>query len=103
MRVAGVPAVTHWADPYGSDVKEVMVMSIDISRGTLWVWWYARSRAGARRPRRQPRAVRAPLFRHRLRLLLRTSLRCRATDRLFWVVLARVWVDWRAALVIVKP
>jgi hypothetical protein len=35
MRVAGVPPVTHWADPYGSDVKEVMVMSIDISRGTF--------------------------------------------------------------------
>ena len=45
-------------------------------------------------------------LRHQIGVLQRSSRtrpRLRATDRLFWVVLARVWVDWRAALVIVKP
>src|SRR5258708_18341851 len=32
-----------------------------------------------------------------------TQPRLRATDRLFWVWLARVWVGWRQALVIVTP
>ena len=27
----------------------------------------------------------------------------RATDRLFWVGLARVWTDWKQSLVIVTP
>jgi hypothetical protein len=33
----------------------------------------------------------------------RTRLRLRPIDRLFWVLLSRVWPGWRDALVIVKP
>lgn len=29
--------------------------------------------------------------------------RLRKTDRLFWVCLAKIWKDWRRALIIVKP
>src|SRR2546426_11878674 len=32
-----------------------------------------------------------------------TRPRLRTTDRLFWVVLARVWTGWRRPLVIVTP
>ncbi len=39
----------------------------------------------------------AILKRERRRFSLRTS------DRLFWVILARLWPGWREALVIVKP
>jgi hypothetical protein len=31
------------------------------------------------------------------------SVRLRATDRLLWVWLSRLWTDWRSALMIVKP
>src|SRR5262245_34355098 len=27
----------------------------------------------------------------------------RATDRIFWVVLSRLWKDWRSALQVVRP
>jgi putative transposase len=33
----------------------------------------------------------------------RTRPRLTQADRLFWAALSRVWVDWRAALVIVRP
>src|SRR5437773_244503 len=43
---------------------------------------------------------------HQLQVLHRARsprLRLRAADRLLWVWLARVWNNWRTALVIVKP
>ena len=45
-------------------------------------------------------------LRHQLQVLQRSSprrVRLSAPDRLLWVWLARVWTDWRAALVIVQP
>src|SRR5207247_8161881 len=44
-------------------------------------------------------------LRHQLAVYKRTLTRpkLRATDRLFWVWLARVWVGWRQPLVIVTP
>jgi transposase InsO family protein len=44
-------------------------------------------------------------LRHQLGVLQRSVKRPRltATDRLLWAWLSRVWVDWRSALVIVKP
>ncbi len=43
--------------------------------------------------------------RHQLAVYKRTvpRPRLRTTDRLFWVGLAKVWADWRQALVIVSP
>ena len=29
--------------------------------------------------------------------------RLRGCDRVFWVLLARIWADWRSALLIVQP
>ena len=45
-------------------------------------------------------------LRHQLQVLQRSRprrLRLAQADRLLWVWLSRVWKDWRAALVIVKP
>lgn len=45
-------------------------------------------------------------LRHQLAVLQRTRprrLRLATMDRWLWVVLSRVWTEWRAALVIVKP
>lgn len=45
-------------------------------------------------------------LRHQLQVLQRSRprrLRLAQTDRLLWVWLSRVWDDWRAAVVIVKP
>ena len=44
-------------------------------------------------------------LRHQLAVYKRTMARppLRRTDRLFWVVLARVWTGWRRPLVIVTP
>src|SRR5436309_11223448 len=44
-------------------------------------------------------------LRHQLAAYRRTAPRpkLRATDRLFWVGLARVWAGWRRPLVIVTP
>src|SRR5258706_2069711 len=45
-------------------------------------------------------------LRHQLQILERSRgrrLRLTRFDRLFWVGLSRVWRQWRAALVIVKP
>jgi len=45
-------------------------------------------------------------LRHQINVL-RRSMKKRpklaTRDRLFWVSLARIWVDWRSVLVIVKP
>jgi putative transposase len=46
------------------------------------------------------------VLRHQLAVLRRrTNKRAslRTADRLFWVLLSRVWAQWRSALVIVKP
>ena len=43
---------------------------------------------------------------HQLQVLQRTRprrLRLAKADRWLWVVLSRVWTEWRAALVIVQP
>ena len=45
-------------------------------------------------------------LRHQLQVLQRPRrrrLRLATMDRWLWVVLSRVWTEWRAALVIVKP
>jgi putative transposase len=45
-------------------------------------------------------------LRHQLQVLKRSRpqrLRLAQMDRLLWVWLSRVWNEWRAALVIVKP
>ena len=44
-------------------------------------------------------------LRHQLDVLERQRKRARlgAADRLLWVVLSRLWTQWRSALVIVKP
>lgn len=44
-------------------------------------------------------------LRHQLAVLERQKRRAslRATDRLLWVLLSRIWTRWRAALVIVQP
>ena len=44
-------------------------------------------------------------LRQQLAILNRTAKRpsLRFRDRLFWVTLARFWLDWRSALLIVKP
>jgi transposase InsO family protein len=45
-------------------------------------------------------------LRHQLQVLQRSRprrLRLANTDRCLWVVLSRVWTEWRAALVVVKP
>jgi putative transposase len=43
---------------------------------------------------------------HQLQVLHRTRSRqgrLAKTDRWLWVLLSRIWIDWRTALVIVKP
>src|SRR5580765_7620945 len=45
-------------------------------------------------------------LRHQLQVLQRTRprrLRLGPTDRCLWVMLSRLWTEWRTALVIVKP
>ena len=42
-------------------------------------------------------------LRHRLALYKVPRPKVRRSDRLFWVVLSRMWVGWRQALVIVSP
>src|SRR5258705_4239233 len=45
-------------------------------------------------------------LRHQLQVLHRTrsrEARLAKTDRWLWVLLSRIWIDWRTALVIVKP
>ena len=45
-------------------------------------------------------------LRHQLAVLQRRTTkrpRLRTADRLLWVMLSRVWGQWRSALIIVKP
>ncbi len=45
-------------------------------------------------------------LRHQLQVLERSRrhrLRLSRADRVLWVWLSRVWIEWRAGLVIVKP
>jgi len=44
-------------------------------------------------------------LRQQLRAVKRTTSRphLRTRDRLFWIVLARIWRNWRTALVLVQP
>jgi putative transposase len=45
-------------------------------------------------------------FRHQLQVLQRgrrRRLRLAKADRWLWIVLSRVWAEWRASLLIVKP
>lgn len=44
-------------------------------------------------------------LRHQLGVLVRSVKRprLRKRDRIFWVLLSKLWPDWRTALVVVKP
>src|SRR3977135_1645045 len=44
-------------------------------------------------------------LRQQLAVLRRTVTRphVRSTDRLFWILLAKGWRDWRSALIVVRP
>jgi hypothetical protein len=44
-------------------------------------------------------------LRHQLAVLQlrKNRVRLRAADRLLWVILSRLWKQWRSRLVIVKP
>ncbi len=44
-------------------------------------------------------------LRHQLAVMKRTNKRpkIRMVDRLFWVLLSRIWTPWRKSLIIVKP
>ena len=44
-------------------------------------------------------------LRQQLAVLTRTVKRprLRATDRLFWILLAKAWRDWRSVLIVVQP
>jgi len=45
-------------------------------------------------------------LRHQIGILQRSAKKrpkLTAADRIFWAWLSRLWADWRAALVIVKP
>ena len=45
-------------------------------------------------------------LRHQICVLQRSAkkrLRLTPADRLFWVVLSRIWAEWRTALAIVQP
>ena len=44
-------------------------------------------------------------LRQQLAVLTRTVKRpqLRSTDRLFWILLAKGWRDWRSALIVVRP
>ena len=44
-------------------------------------------------------------LRQQLAVLTRTVKRpqLRSTDRLFWILLAKGWQDWRSALIVVQP
>jgi hypothetical protein len=73
------------------------VMSVVFSL-LLVVRGWARSRA--------PLQLEVLALRHQLHVLERSRrrrLRLSHADRILWVWLSRVWTDWRAALVIVKP
>ena len=50
-------------------------------------------------------AVENIALRQQLAVMKRTNKRpnIRVTDRLFWVLLSRIWTGWRQSLVIVKP
>ena len=45
------------------------------------------------------------VFRHQLAVMKRTNKRpkIQRADRLFWLLLSRIWSPWRKSLVIVKP
>src|SRR5262245_25139720 len=40
---------------------------------------------------------------HQLGVLARSNRRLRSADRLFWLILRRVWPRWRDALMLVQP
>jgi putative transposase len=42
-------------------------------------------------------------LRHQLGVLARSNRRFRASDRLLWLLLRRLWPRWREALVLVQP
>jgi len=42
-------------------------------------------------------------LRHQLAVLTRSNRRFRAPDRLLWLILRRIWPQWRDALVLVQP
>jgi hypothetical protein len=42
-------------------------------------------------------------LRHQLAVLRRSNRRFRPSDRLLWLILRRIWPQWRDALVLVQP
>src|SRR5262245_58441997 len=42
-------------------------------------------------------------LRHQLSVLRRSNRRFRRSDRLLWLILRRMWPQWRDALVLVQP
>ena len=50
-------------------------------------------------------AVENLALRQQLAILRRQTSRpaIRTRDRIFWVILSRIWQDWKSALILVKP
>jgi hypothetical protein len=42
-------------------------------------------------------------LRHQVAVLARSNRRFRPSDRLLWLILRRLWPQWRVALVLVQP
>jgi len=42
-------------------------------------------------------------LRHQVAVLTRSNRRFRPSDRLLWLILRRIWPQWRSALVLVQP
>src|SRR3984893_10899742 len=55
-----------------------------------------------RTPRGRARESRAPSAGGRVDALGQTPP-LRTTDRLFWILLAKAWREWRTALIVVRP
>ena len=67
----------------------------------LGVWTFLRALLG----RSTAVTLENVALRHQLDVLRRATprLRLRRRDRIFWVCLSRLWANWRAGLVLVRP
>ena len=73
-------------------------MKAVLSSFLFMLWWCFRARAEMQ--------IEILALRHQLTVLQRrTNKRAslRTTDRILWVILSRVWAQWRSVLVIIKP
>src|SRR5262245_3742153 len=57
----------------------------------------------AAQPTRLDLVLETLALRHQLAVLARSDRRFRPTDRLLWLLLRRLWPQWREALVLVRP